>query len=115
MTARSPTRYGRSAWSSASTACSSTRGCRSGRQLLEHQRPNDIEQAAIDFPELTFIIHHLGIPYVDDTINIASRHPNVWLALSAWIKHLPHSTPPGARHAWQGPDVRGRGPASLWV
>ena len=60
-----------------------------GRQLLEHQRPNDIEQAAIDFPELTFIIHHLGIPYVDDTINIASRHPNVWLALSAWINIYP--------------------------
>src|SRR5262245_43931777 len=56
-----------------------------GRQLLDHQRPNDIEQAAIDFPDLTFIIHHLGIPFVDDTINIASRHPNVWLALSAWI------------------------------
>ncbi|HYZ47515.1 MAG TPA: amidohydrolase family protein [Sphingomonas sp.] len=56
-----------------------------GRQLLEHQRPNDIEQAALDFPELTFIIHHLGIPFIDDTINIASRHPNVWLALSAWI------------------------------
>lgn len=60
-----------------------------GRQLLDHQRPNDIEQAAIDFPELTFIIHHLGIPFVDDTINIASRHPNVWIALSAWINLYP--------------------------
>ncbi len=60
-----------------------------GRQLLEHQRPNDIEQAALDFPDLTFIIHHLGIPFVDDTINIASRHPNVWLALSAWINIYP--------------------------
>lgn len=60
-----------------------------GRQLLEHQRPNDIEQAALDFPELTFIIHHLGIPFVDDTINIASRHENVWLALSAWINIYP--------------------------
>lgn len=60
-----------------------------GRQILEHQRPNDIEQAAIDFPDLTFIIHHLGMPFIDDTINIASRHPNVWLALSAWINIYP--------------------------
>ena len=60
-----------------------------GRQLLEQQRPHDIEQAATDFPDLTFIIHHLGMPYVDDTINIASRHPNVWLALSAWINIYP--------------------------
>ncbi len=60
-----------------------------GRQILDHQRPNDIEQAAIDFPELTFIIHHLGIPFVDDTINIASRHPNVWIAISAWINLYP--------------------------
>lgn len=60
-----------------------------GRQLLDHQRPNDIEQAAIDFPDLTFIIHHLGIPFVDDSINIASRHPNVWIALSAWINLYP--------------------------
>ncbi len=60
-----------------------------GRQKLEHQRPNDIEQAALDFPDLTFIIHHLGMPFVDDTINIASRHPNVWLALSAWINIYP--------------------------
>ncbi len=60
-----------------------------GRQLLEHQRPNDIEQAAIDFPNLNFIIHHVGMPFVDDTINIASRHPNVWLALSAWINIYP--------------------------
>ena len=44
-----------------------------GRQLLEHQRPNDIEQAAIDFPDLTFIIHHLGMPFIDDTIKKAQQ------------------------------------------
>lgn len=60
-----------------------------GRQLLENQRPNDLEQAAIDFPDLTFIIHHLGMPFIDDSINIASRHPNIWLALSAWINIYP--------------------------
>ena len=29
------------------------------------------------------------MPFIDDTINIASRHPNIWLALSAWINVYP--------------------------
>lgn len=60
-----------------------------GKQLLEHQHPGDLERAAKDFPDLTFIIHHLGQPYVDESINIASRYENIWMALSAWINMFP--------------------------
>ncbi len=60
-----------------------------GPQLLEHQHPGDIERAAIDFPELTFIIHHLGQPFVAETINITSRHKNVMMSMSAWINMFP--------------------------
>ena len=59
------------------------------RQRLDDVRPNDIEWAARDFPNLNFVIHHLGEPYVDETVNIAARHPNVWIALSAWINMFP--------------------------
>ncbi|GAW47879.1 Amidohydrolase family protein [Nocardioides sp. PD653] len=52
-----------------------------GRQRVEHLRPNDIQQAAYDFPDLTFGIHHLGDPYVDETISIAARFENVVLVL----------------------------------
>lgn len=56
---------------------------------VEDLRPNDVQKAARDFPQLTFIIHHLGIPYVDETMNIAARFPNVWVALSGWVNAYP--------------------------
>lgn len=59
-----------------------------GVQNMEYLRPNDLQGAARDFPELTFIIHHLAMPYVDETISIASRFPNVHLALSGTQSQL---------------------------
>lgn len=56
-----------------------------GIMPVEAFRPNDIQLAALDFPELNFGIHHLGDPYVDETINIASRFPNVYLILPLWF------------------------------
>ena len=60
-----------------------------GTERMEDMKPNDLQDAATDFPELTFIIHHLGDPYVEETISIAARNPNIWLALSAWINIYP--------------------------
>lgn len=56
---------------------------------IEDLRPNDLQKAARDFPSLTFVIHHLGMPYVDETMNIAARFPNVWVALSGWVNAYP--------------------------
>lgn len=50
---------------------------------VEDVRPNDLQAPARDFPDLTFIIHHLGMPYFDETVVIAARFPNIHLALSA--------------------------------
>lgn len=60
-----------------------------GTELLEDLAPNDIQQAAADFPQLNFILHHFGHPHVDATINVASRYPNVHLALSSIINLFP--------------------------
>lgn len=60
-----------------------------GTERMEDMKPNDLQQAAADFPEMTFIIHHLGDPYIDESISLASRNPNIWLALSAWINIYP--------------------------
>lgn len=60
-----------------------------GTERMEHMHPTDLQQAALDFPELNFIIHHLGDPYIDESISIAARNPNVWLSLSAWINIYP--------------------------
>jgi len=48
---------------------------------VEDLRPNDIQLAAYDFPDLNFGLHHLGDPYIDETINIAARWDNVFLIL----------------------------------
>jgi predicted TIM-barrel fold metal-dependent hydrolase len=52
-----------------------------GRQRVEDVAPNDIQLAAYDFPDLLFGLHHLGHPYVDETVDIASRFGNVYLIL----------------------------------
>jgi hypothetical protein len=56
---------------------------------IEDLKPNDVQKAARDFPQMTFVIHHLGEPYIDESISIATRFPNVWLALSAWVNEYP--------------------------
>jgi predicted TIM-barrel fold metal-dependent hydrolase len=60
-----------------------------GHEYVEDLRPNDVQQAAVDFPNMTFILHHFGQPYIDETINIVSRFENVWLSLSAIINLFP--------------------------
>jgi len=59
-----------------------------GMQNVEDVRPNDLQAPARDFPDLTFIIHHLANPYFDEVVSIASRFPNVYLSLSATINFI---------------------------
>jgi len=56
-----------------------------GLQNVEDLSPLDLEGAARDFREMTFIIHHPGLPYFEETISIASRFRNVYLSLSGNI------------------------------
>jgi predicted TIM-barrel fold metal-dependent hydrolase len=58
-----------------------------GLQNVEDLSPVDLQAAARDFPDLTFVIHHLGLPYFDETVSIAARFENVYLALSGNINH----------------------------
>jgi hypothetical protein len=71
------------------------------RARLEDLSPLDIQRAATDFPDLTFAIHHLALPYFEETVYIAARFPNVVLVLSGTM-HLPMIAP------WQFQDYMGR-------
>ncbi|WP_211697890.1 amidohydrolase family protein [Mycobacterium spongiae] len=62
------------------------------RAPLDTLTPLDIERAARDFPELTFGIHHLALPYFEECVYIAQRNPNVVLVLSGTM-HLPLIAP----------------------
>jgi uncharacterized protein len=59
-----------------------------GKQNVEHLGPTDLQKAARDFPDLEFIIHHLALPYFDETCSIAARFPNIHLALSGSISQM---------------------------
>ncbi|WP_050625947.1 amidohydrolase family protein [Bradyrhizobium viridifuturi] len=62
------------------------------RAPLDSLSPLDIERAAYDFPELIFVVHHLALPYFEECVYLASRYPNVYLALSGTM-HLPFVAP----------------------
>jgi predicted TIM-barrel fold metal-dependent hydrolase len=59
-----------------------------GLMNVEQLQPNDLQAPARDFPELTFIIHHLSLPYFEETVSIASRFPNVALSLASNLSGL---------------------------
>lgn len=52
----------------------------------EGGRPIYIDKVALDFPELTFIASHTGWPWCEELIAMVSKHPNVYMDISA---HLP--------------------------
>jgi predicted TIM-barrel fold metal-dependent hydrolase len=56
-----------------------------GDQNLEDLRSLDIQGAALDFPDITFGLHHLGDPFFDETIAVAARRANVVLVLPIWF------------------------------
>lgn len=60
-----------------------------GLENIEDVRPNDLQRAARDFPDLQFVIHHLGVPYFEETCYIAARFPNIHLCLGANLAFTP--------------------------
>jgi predicted TIM-barrel fold metal-dependent hydrolase len=80
-----------------------------GMEPLDFLRPDDVHQAALDFPDMNFIVHHLAFPFEDSAIDLGSRHPNVYLSMSTWInliKIAPMETAMrfGKMLAWCAPD-----------
>jgi len=59
-----------------------------GPEPLTALQAHDVGEAALAFPQMRFIIHHLGVPYEDETILIAARYPNVYLSMSTWINFV---------------------------
>ena len=47
-------------------------------------RPIYLDQVALDFPELTVVGGHIGYPWTDEAIAVATKHPNVYIDTSAY-------------------------------
>jgi uncharacterized protein len=47
-------------------------------------RPIYIDQVALDFPELKIVAGHIGYPWTDEAIAVATKHENVFIDTSAY-------------------------------
>ncbi|NMO00941.1 4-hydroxyphenyl-beta-ketoacyl-CoA hydrolase [Gordonia sp. TBRC 11910] len=57
---------------------------------LRYSDPMLLDDVAADFPELTIVMAHPAVPWVDAQISIASHKANVYLDLSGWSpKYFP--------------------------
>ncbi|USG59548.1 amidohydrolase family protein [Sneathiella marina] len=47
-------------------------------------RPIYLDQVALDFPELTIVAGHIGYPWTEEAIAVATKHENVYIDTSAY-------------------------------
>lgn len=55
---------------------------------LEYAQPVLLDEVAREFPALKIVIAHLGYPWIDETIVLLEKHPNVFAEIS-WLLHQP--------------------------
>lgn len=49
-----------------------------------------VDQIAIDFPELVIVCGHIGYPWTEEMVAVATKHPNVYIDTSAYTAaHYP--------------------------
>lgn len=61
---------------------------RDDNRLATVARPMTLDRVAIDFPELTIIGIHLGYPWTEEMIAVATKHKNVYMCGDAYApKH----------------------------
>jgi len=49
--------------------------------------------AAADFPDINFVIFHVGLPFIDDTCRRLERYPNLYASIAATINSVVRSPP----------------------
>lgn len=53
-------------------------------------RPIYLDQVALDFPELSIVAGHIGYPWTDEAVAVATKHENVYIDTSAYtVKRYP--------------------------
>ena len=53
-------------------------------------RPIYLDQVALDFPELKIVGGHIGYPWTDEAVAVATKHENVYIDTSAYtVKRYP--------------------------
>jgi uncharacterized protein len=57
---------------------------------LKYSNPMELDDVAVDFPDLTIICAHPSVPWQDEALAVATHKPNVHIDLSGWSpKYFP--------------------------
>jgi len=56
----------------------------SATALLKYAHPLTIDEVAVKYPQVTFVIAHAGNPWIRSAAEVAYKNPNVYLDLSAF-------------------------------
>jgi predicted TIM-barrel fold metal-dependent hydrolase len=54
---------------------------------------SDIDHVATDFPNLNFIVEHVGLPRIEDFCFMATQEPNVYAGIAVVVGGLMHARP----------------------
>ena len=54
------------------------------RTYLKFNRPVYVDKVAVDFPEATIIMAHIGQPWVEEAAAVVTKNRNVYVDISAW-------------------------------
>lgn len=57
--------------------------------LLKYSHPLTVDEAAVNFPDVTFVIAHCGNPWIVDAVEVAAKNDNVCLDLSGILAGKP--------------------------
>jgi uncharacterized protein len=57
---------------------------------LKFCRPVDVDEVAVDFPELKLMIAHFGWPWYEESLAVVQRNENVYFNIAGWApKRIP--------------------------
>lgn len=59
-----------------------------GPQPIEHTQTWDMDGAAANFPDINFVIYHVGLPFLDEVCWQLIRHPNLYASLAATVNFV---------------------------
>ena len=65
-----------------------------GPQPIEHTRTFDMDGAAANFPDINFVIFHVGLPWLDEVLWQIVRFPNLYASIAATVNFI--APPPAA-------------------
>ena len=59
-----------------------------GPQPVEHTRTFDMDGAAANFPDINFVIFHVGLPWLDEVLWQIVRYPNLYASIAATVNFI---------------------------